>query len=71
MFSANDARGDLLRYAVAFGLMRARKIVRGLREGLTEDERYAVADQAVSQLKQHGDPGKLPEEAKPTSGPTT
>jgi hypothetical protein len=51
--------------------MRARKTVRGLREGLTEDERYAVADQVVSQLKQHGDPWKLSEEAKRTSGPTT
>jgi hypothetical protein len=51
--------------------MRARKIVRGLKEGLTEAERYAVADQVVSQLKQHGDPWELSEEAKPTRGPTT
>jgi hypothetical protein len=64
-------RGDLLRYAIAFALMRARKIVRGLKEGLTEDERYAVADQVVSRLKQHGDPWELSEEAKPTRGPTT
>jgi hypothetical protein len=64
-------RGDLLRYAVAFALIRARKIVRGLKAGLTEAERYAVADQVVSQLKQHGDPWELSEEAKPTRGPTT
>jgi hypothetical protein len=44
-------RGDVLRYAVAFALMRARKIVRGLKVGLTEDERYAVADHVVYQLK--------------------
>jgi hypothetical protein len=31
----------------------------------------AVADHVVSQLKQHGDPWKLLEEAKPTRGPTT
>jgi hypothetical protein len=64
-------RGDLLRYAIAFALMRARKIVRGLRQGLTEDERYAVADHVVSQLKQHRDPWELSEEAKPARGPTT
>jgi hypothetical protein len=39
-------RGDILRYRVAFALRRASKIVRGLRAGLTEGERYAVADQA-------------------------
>jgi hypothetical protein len=64
-------RGDLLRYAIAFALQRARKIVRGLKEGLTEEERYAVADHVVSQLKEHGDPWGLSEEAKPKSGPTT
>jgi hypothetical protein len=64
-------RGDLLRYAIAFALMRARKIVRGIREGLTEAERYAVADHVVAQLKQHGDPWKLSEEARPTRAPTT
>jgi hypothetical protein len=31
--------GEVLKYAIAFALMRARKIVRGLKEGLTEDER--------------------------------
>ena len=51
--------------------MRARKIVRGLKDGLTEDERYAVADHVVSQLKEHGDPWRLSDEAQPKSGPTT
>jgi hypothetical protein len=32
-------RGDVLRYAIAFALRRARKIVRGLKEALTEAER--------------------------------
>jgi hypothetical protein len=64
-------RGDVLRYAIAYALMRARKIVHGLKDGLTEDERYAVADHVVDQLKQHGDPWKLSEEARPKSGPST
>ena len=34
--------------------MRPRKILRGLKDGLMEDERYAVADHVVSQLKQRG-----------------
>lgn len=64
-------RGDVLRYAIAYALMRARKIVRGLKDGLTEDERYAVADHVVSQLKEHGDPWRLSDEAQPKSAPTT
>jgi hypothetical protein len=36
-----------------------------LREGLTVDERCAVADRGVSQLKQHGDPRELSEQARP------
>jgi hypothetical protein len=35
-------------------LRRSRKIIRGLKEGLTEEERYAVADHAVAQLKERG-----------------
>jgi hypothetical protein len=58
-------RADVLRYAIAYALMRARKIVRGLKQGLTEDERFAVADHVVSQLQDHGDPWELSEEAKP------
>jgi hypothetical protein len=48
--------GTCFRYAVAFALRRARKIVPGLKEAMTEDERCAVADHVVSQLKEHGDP---------------
>ncbi len=40
-------RGDILRYRLAFALRHASKVVRGLRQGLSEDERYAVADQVV------------------------
>ena len=64
-------RGDVLRYRIAFALNRAVKIVRGLRHGLTEDERYAVADHGVEQLKERGDPWNLSEEAKPKPGHST
>ncbi len=56
-------RGDVLRYRLAYALIRASKIVRGLRQGLTEPERYAVADHVVAQLNEHGDPWQLSEEA--------
>jgi hypothetical protein len=52
----------MLRFAVAFALRQARKVVRGLRQGLSEDERYLVADDVVHQLRQHGDPWRLSEE---------
>lgn len=35
---------NVLRYTIAYALRRARKVVRSLNNGLTEDERYAVAD---------------------------
>jgi hypothetical protein len=54
-------RGDVLRYNLAYALIRASKIVRGLRQALTERERYAVADHVVAQLKEHGDPWHLSE----------
>ncbi len=63
-------RGDVLRHNLAFALSRASKIVRGLRQGLTEAERYAVADH-VTQLKQRGDPWHLSEEARPSKTPST
>jgi hypothetical protein len=47
-------RGDLLRYAIAFALRRASKLVRGLRKALTEDERFTVADNVVNQLEKGG-----------------
>ena len=43
--------------------------MRRLREGLTEDERYAVADAVVWHLKKHGDPWKLFEELPAQSAP--
>ena len=44
-------KGEVLKYAIAFALRRSRKIIRGLKEGLTEAERFAVADHIVEQLK--------------------
>jgi hypothetical protein len=58
----------MLRYRIAYALIRARKIVRRLKQGLTEDERYAVADHVVRQLKERGDPWRLNEE-QPTAKP--
>jgi len=64
-------RGEVLRYAIAFALRRSRKIIRGLKQGLTEEERFAVADQTVEQLKERGDPWRLNEEAPAAKPPTT
>lgn len=33
-----ESRGDVLRFAIAFALIRAHKLVRGRRQGLSEDE---------------------------------
>lgn len=57
-------RGDILRYKLAFALRRAVKIVRGLRQGLTETERFAVADDVIEQLKERGDPWELARDVK-------
>lgn len=65
-------RGDVLRYRLAFALIRAAKVVRGLRQALSEADRFAVADDVVNQLKERGDPWRLSEEAEPRNGmPTT
>lgn len=61
-------RGDMLRFAVAFALMGARKLVRGLRQGLSEEERYRVADDVVYRLQQHGDPWRLSDDLPPMTG---
>jgi hypothetical protein len=61
-------RGDMLRFAIAFALMRARKLVRGLRHELSEDERFLVADDVVHQLQQRGDPWGLSQEVPTTTG---
>jgi hypothetical protein len=61
-------RADMLRFAIAFALMRARKLVRGLRHELSEDERFLVADDVVHQLQQHGDPWGLSQDLPTTTG---
>jgi len=38
---------------------------------LTEEERYAVADHVVAQLKDRGDPWRLNEEARVAEPPST
>jgi hypothetical protein len=71
MFYLAMTRGEVLRYAIAFALRRSRKIIRGLKQELTEGERYAVADHVVSQLKDRGDPWRLNEEAPTAKPPST
>lgn len=57
--------GQVLADAVSFALIRARKIVRGLKQGLTDQDRRAVADDAVRELKKYGDPWRLNEDWTP------
>jgi hypothetical protein len=68
MFLSGMTKGEVLKYATAFAPRRSSKIVRGLKEGLTEEERYAVADHAVAQ---RGDPWRLNEEAPTARPPST
>jgi hypothetical protein len=42
-----------------------------LKEGLTDEERFPVADHTVAQLKQRGDPWRLNEEAPAAKPPST
>ncbi len=58
----------MLRFAVAFAPRGARKLVRGLRQGLSEEERYRVADDVVQRLQQHGDPWRLADDLPPVAG---
>jgi hypothetical protein len=58
-------RGDLLFFAISFALNGAVKVIRGLRHGLTDEERDAVADRAVLEMKKHGDPWRLNEDLPP------
>lgn len=60
MFSWAMTRGDVLRYGVTFALRRARKVVRGLKEALTEEERYAVADHVVASSRSTASFGACP-----------
>ena len=64
-------RGDALKYKIVFALRRASKIIRGLRQGLSEVERYAFAEHVVAQLQELGDPWRLSDEAKPQGVPPT
>ena len=41
---------------------------RAAAQGLSEDERYVVADDVVHRLQQHGDPWRLSEELSDTTG---
>jgi hypothetical protein len=61
-------RGDMLRFAIAFALRRARKLVRGLRQVLTEEERFQIADDVVQSLREHGDPWALSQELPSSIG---
>ena len=61
-------RGDMLRFAIAFALRGARKLVRGLRQGLSEEKRFGVADDVVRRLQQHGDPRRLTDDLPPMTG---
>jgi hypothetical protein len=58
-------RGEVLRYNLAYASIRASKIVRGLRQALTEREHYGRGRTRGGQLKEHGDPWQLSEEARP------
>jgi hypothetical protein len=55
-------RGEHLAHSISFALSKARKVVRGLWKGLTEEERWNVACRTVEHLKEHGDKWKLNEE---------
>ena len=58
----------MLRFAIAYALRGARKLVRGLRQGLSEEERFRIADDVVDRLKEHGDPWQLSEELPSMTG---
>jgi hypothetical protein len=55
-------RGELLVHSLSYALIRARKIVKGLSLALTKEERSAVAQAAVNELRRHGDQWMLDEE---------
>ena len=61
---AHDPRRHL-RYAIAFALRRSRKIIRGLKEGLTEDERATrLPIMPSGNSRSAADPWRLDEEVK-------
>jgi len=58
-------RGEHLVHCISYALIRARKVVRGLSLSLSKDERKAVAQAAVDELRRNGDGWKLNEEIEP------
>jgi hypothetical protein len=58
-------RADHLVHCISFALIRARKVVRGLSLSLSKDERKAVAQAAVDELRRDGDRWRLDEEIEP------
>ena len=63
-------RADLLRFAIAYALIKARKVVQGLRQGTSEDERFEAADAVVHRLQERGDPWRLSEQLREHLGGT-
>jgi hypothetical protein len=61
---AMRTKGEMLAHAIAFALSNAVKVVRGLRQGLTPENKYAVAQRAVEEMKKYGDPWRLNDEVK-------
>jgi hypothetical protein len=55
-------RGELLTHSISYALIRAKKVVKGLSQSLTQDERQAVAQRAVDELRRNGDQWRLDEE---------
>ncbi len=55
-------KGDLLKFALAFALRAVR--LHRFRLGLSEEDRYRVAHDAVAELRKHGGWRELDEEAR-------
>lgn len=58
----------MLRFAIANALRGARTPVRGLRQSMSEEERFRVADDVVDRLQKHGDPWRLSEDLPNVTG---
>ncbi len=67
-FSQNEDPWGPPSFRYRLALRGASKLIRGLRHGLTEEERYRVADDVVDRLQQHGDPWRLSEELPDVTG---
>jgi hypothetical protein len=60
-------KGDVLRFAIAFALMKVR--VARFKLGLSESQRYEVAENAVRKILETGQWRELNEEIKPLDPP--